>query len=288
MIFKTRGIVFHRIKYSESSIIAKIYTEQFGLCSFLVQGARKKTSAAKANLLQPLSLVELVAYHKETSGLQKMKELKNDHPLISIQNNIVKTTIAIFLSEMLVRSIREETPNKQLFSFLHQSIIFFDKLENPVNFHLLFLIKLSKFLGFFPQANSMKPRKNVEVGIPVLSEKNTAHIDSPSLTFLEPPVTYQPVQYINSGRSMEEALFFDLTEGIFEKEKPNHPNFLSCDASNIFRQLISMDFGDLKSFSIAGKDRRTLLEKIIDYYRLHLTGFQEIKSHQVLEMVLNG
>lgn len=239
MIHKTKGIVFHRFKYSESSVIAKIYTERFGLCSFLLMGARKKTSTSKANLLQPLSLIELVAYHKETSGLQKIKELKSEYSLHSIQSDIAKTTIAIFLSEMLVRSIREESPNKPLFDFLHYSIKILDSLENPTNFHLFFLMKLSGFLGFFPQGN--------------FSEKK---------------------------------LFFNLREGIFESEKPLPPHFLTSELSIIFNRLISMDFDDLKSFSITGKNRRALLEKIIDYYRLHITGLQEIKSHLVLETIL--
>lgn len=264
MISKTRGIVLHRIKYSESSIIAKIYTEQSGLCSFLVQGARKKTSAVKANLLQPLSLIELVAYHKESTGLQKMKEMKNDHPLTSIQSNFAKTSIALFLSEILLRSIREESPNKPLFSFLHNSLVILDELENPANFHLLFLIKLTKFLGFFP--HDFFPNPGSFIG--------------------EPHFAYQAVANGHSHDPKENTLFFNLSEGVFEKEKPCHPHFLDHDSATILRQLISMDFDALKFFSVDRRNRKILLEKIIDYYRLHLTGFQEIKSHQVLETVL--
>lgn len=238
MIFKTRGIVLHRLRYAESSIIAKIYTEQFGLCSFLLQGLRKKNSAAKANLLQPLSLVGLVMYHKENSGLQKVKEIKNEHLLLSVQNDIAKTSIALFLSEMLVHSIREETPNKPLFGFLYESVKTLDTQENPASFHLLFLIKLSRFLGFYPQGAS------------------------------------------------DEKMFFDLTEGVFAGEKPQHTHYLTRELSKILCRMLTMDFDQLKNFPLDGMTRRALLEKIIDYYRLHLTGFREIKSHSVLEAVL--
>lgn len=241
MISKTRGIVFHRLKYSESSLIAKIYTEQFGLCSFMIQGARKKTSSSKANLLQPLSLIELVAYHKESSGLQKMKEMKNDYPLESMQNDIARTSIALFLSEMLGRSIREETPNKPLFNFLHESIRKLDSTGNPSCFHLVFLIKLSKFLGFFPQ-----------------------------------------------GFFSENTPFFDLAEGVFANHKPLHQQFLQPDLAVVFSRIISTGFEELPNLVMDAKTRKALLEKIIDYYRLHITGLQEIKSHIVLETVLRG
>lgn len=241
MISKTRGIVLHRIRYSESSIIAKIYTEQLGLCSCLVQGARKKTSATKANLLQPLSLIELVMYHKETSGLQRVKELKSGYLLFSVQSDMAKTAIALFLSEMLVRSIREETPNKSLFDFLYESVKALDAVGNPASFHLLFLVKLSKFLGFYPH-----------------------------------------------GERSGKKTFFNLPEGMFANEKPNHTHYLDPEFSALLRQLMSMDFDQLKNFSVDGRTRKILLEKIIDYYRLHLTGFHEIKSQGVLETVLRG
>lgn len=241
MISKTRGIVLHRIRYSESSIIAKIYTEQFGLCSCLAQGARKKKSSAKANLLQPLSLIELVMYHKETSGLQKVKELKGGDTLFSVQSDMAKTAIALFLSEMLARSLREETPNKPLFDFLYESVKTLDAVENPASFHLLFLVKLSKFLGFYPH-----------------------------------------------GEFSDEKMFFNLPEGIFVSEKPHHLHYLDPEFSVLLRHLMSLDFDQLKNFSVDGKKRKILLEKIIDYYRLHLAGFHEIKSHGVLETVLRG
>ncbi len=239
MISKTRGIVFHRFNYSESSVIAKIYTEQFGLCSYLIQGARKKKSLVKANFLHPLSLVELVAYHKETSGLQKMKELKNAHPFLSIPNDISKTSIAIFLSEILFRSIKEETANKEKFDFIFNSVKMLDEIENPANFHLVFLIKLSKLLGFFP------------------------HSTAPG-----------------------GASFFDLPEGVFSEEKPNHAHVVSPPFSEIFFQFLKYDFSDGEKIKLTRKTRQILLEKIIDYYRLHIAGMQEIKSRQVLETVL--
>jgi len=99
-IHDTRGVVLHQIKYSESSIITKIYTEAFGIQSFLVRGVRKKGSKIKAGLFQTLSLVDLVVYFKEKSNIQNLKEIKSALPQTSIPFNIKKSTIAIFLKEL--------------------------------------------------------------------------------------------------------------------------------------------------------------------------------------------
>ncbi len=108
MLVKTRGVVFHQLKYSETSLIVKIYTEEFGIQSYLVKGARAKKSRISTSLFQPLSLVELVAYRKERSNLHHIKEIKSLFHYTSISTDIIKSSICIFVNELLYRSIREE------------------------------------------------------------------------------------------------------------------------------------------------------------------------------------
>lgn len=155
MLHKTRGIVLQTISYSDTSVIARIYTEEFGLQPYMVNGARGKRAKIKASVLQPLSLVEMVVYHKEKSSLQRISEIRNNQPFTSIPYNIVKTSIAIFLNELLCKAIKEEEPNARLFEFLHSSVQILDlEPESCSNFHLCFMIQLSKYLGFYPQGKA--------------------------------------------------------------------------------------------------------------------------------------
>lgn len=155
MLHKTRGIVLQTINYSDTSVIARIYTEQFGLQPYMVNGARGKKAKIKANVLQPLSIVEMVVYHKEKNTLQRISEIRNNQPFTSIPYNIVKTSIAIFLNELLCKAIREEEPNERLFGFLYSSVQILDLDPGSCsNFHLGFMIQLSKYLGFYPQGRA--------------------------------------------------------------------------------------------------------------------------------------
>lgn len=154
MLHTTRGIVLKTIGYTDSSVIAKIYTELFGLQSFLVNAAHSKRSSTKAGLLQPLSLVECVVYKKEKKQLQRIKEIRSEFPFTSIHSDISKSSIVLFLNEILYKTIREEERNEGLFEFIHSSIQVLDlRTESVANFHLYFLVQLSRYLGFFPSGN---------------------------------------------------------------------------------------------------------------------------------------
>jgi len=152
MISKTRGIVLRTINYSETSIISKIYTEQFGIQSYLIKGARRKTASVKANLFQPLALLDLVVYKKENKLLQALKEARAEIHFTSIPNHPAKTSILFFLNEVLLKCLQEEENNPELFLFIHESVLALDQEEKYFsNFHLIFLVRFSRFLGFFPQ-----------------------------------------------------------------------------------------------------------------------------------------
>jgi len=152
MIYKTRGIVFHSIKYADTSLITRIYTEKFGLQSYIVRGARKPRARMKASLFQALSLLEMEVYHKEKSSLQNIKEAKVDGVFTSIPFDIRKSSIAMFLGDVLTKTIKEEEANPDLFYFLDIMIRELDNQEEDMaDFHLVFMVHLSKYLGFFPQ-----------------------------------------------------------------------------------------------------------------------------------------
>ena len=162
MLCTTKGIVIHHFKYAEKSVIAKIYTEKYGLQSFLMNGVRNAKSKNKAVYFQPLSLVEINFFYKEKKSLQQLKNIRLERPYVSIPFNINKSSIAFFVAEIVYKSIKEEEPNTDLFDFLYQSFQFLDlQDENYNNFHLLFLAQLCKYLGFYPQTDGIDASSNL-------------------------------------------------------------------------------------------------------------------------------
>lgn len=154
MLHTTEGIVLNTLRYSESSIIAKIYTKTFGLRSYIVSSGRGKKSKTKTTLLQPLSNVVIIVNQKEKNTLHHIQEIQCLHPYHTIPYNVVKSSMALFLNEILYKCIHEEEANENLFDFINSSLQILDmKDEEYNNFHLLFMVKLSKYLGFYPQGN---------------------------------------------------------------------------------------------------------------------------------------
>ena len=154
MLHQTRGIAIHTTKFSETSSVVKIYTELFGLQSYLVKGVRKQNAKIKPGLFQPLTLLDLVVYHKEKSSLQNLKEAGYSYPYQTIPFDIRKSSIALFINELIYKTIHEEEPHPELFSFLYDSCLQLDgNIDNFSLFHLVFSLQLTRYLGCMPQLN---------------------------------------------------------------------------------------------------------------------------------------
>lgn len=236
----TRGIVFKYFKYSESSIIAKIFTEAFGLQSYIVKGVRSKRSQTKLALFQPLTLIELVAFHKENKSIHHIKEVRVAYAYQSIPLEMEKRSVLFFLNELLYRSVKEETTNKELFDWLFNTLTWFDlTTDKNHNFHLIFMLQLSRFLGFYPKKT---PGKTQSV--------------------------------------------FDLQEGQFTNNIPNQAQFIQGETVQKLESLFTSTFEGSQSLDINNSDRRKLLDILVTYYRLHLPGFGEMKSLEVLKTIL--
>lgn len=149
MLIKTRGIVLNFIKFRESSIIVRIYTEELGLQSYVVNSVRKKGSASRIALFQPFTLLEMVVYPSAKGGLTRISEYKCSYAFSSLPYDIRKSSMTLFLSEVVARTVKEEEENRALFGFLHDSMLYFDQQETGFeDFHLLFLVQLAGYLGF--------------------------------------------------------------------------------------------------------------------------------------------
>lgn len=152
----TKGIVLTSIKYGDTSLIVKIYTQSDGLKTYLLRGilASKKGKLKKA-LFQPLTQLELVANHRNKGSLESIKEAKVTHHYQTVHTNFIKNAMAMFLAEMLGNSIHEQDADQDLFGFLEASLQWLDFHTEIANFHIYFLLALTKYLGFYPEVNQM-------------------------------------------------------------------------------------------------------------------------------------
>lgn len=155
MLVKTKAIVLSSLRYQDKSLIVKCFTESDGLKSYYVRDAfTSKKSSQKTVYFRPLTILEIEASHKNKGALEYFKEVKLAYPYFSISTDIVKTTIAIFISEMLHHSIKEEEKNQSLYSFLETALLWLDSHDGIANFHLILLLEITKFLGFYPDASN--------------------------------------------------------------------------------------------------------------------------------------
>lgn len=156
MIITTKAIVISSIKYAEADLIISCYTQQVGLKSYILRGILKsKKGKLKPSYFLPLTQFEMVAYHKDKGALERIKEVKITKPYKELHTNVIKGTIVLFLSEVIKSAIQEEEANKALFQFLEQSLFWLDGSINYANFHLLFLLELTTYLGFYPDTSNI-------------------------------------------------------------------------------------------------------------------------------------
>ena len=254
MLHVTKGIVFHSFKYSESSVIVKIYTELFGIQSYLFKGIRGPKSRIKPGLLQPLTLLDLVVYHKEKHSLQSVKEIHLAHPYQTIPFDIRKSAVALFINELVYKTIREEEANPDLFDFLWSSCLQLDLTDEPVSsFHLIFSLTFSRYLGIFPQLNHAEklPIFNLREGL------------------FQSSVPEHP-DYLDPGNSKRLYSLLNACSQPF------------AGAQNF--EVGAQNFKPLQSMK--AETRNQLLETILLYFRLHLPGFSGLQSPRILHEVM--
>lgn len=167
MIVKSKGIVLSYMKYGDTSIIARIFTEEGGYGSYIVNSIRSQKSKKSIGYFQPFTILDLVLYVKETRDLQRISEFKSHYPLHHIHQDLVKSSITLFLTEVFSKLLQsEQSPNPELYVFAEDSIQKFDQLSSGVeNFHLQFLLKIGPYLGYaiddidnlFSSTNKLSP-----------------------------------------------------------------------------------------------------------------------------------
>lgn len=241
MTEKDQGLVIHTIKYGDTGVVARIFTREGGLLSFMIQGVRKPKARIQNSLLQPLSHVDLVYARSQYGRLNYIKEIACKNPYRTIPYEIFKTTIALFLCELLSKTLKESDPHPDMFDFFKEGFDFLDQTSNPVkDFHLVFLVQMSRHLGFFPRNNYSQTH-----------------------------------------------CYFNLLEGIYQTSFDETEYMLDKELSSVFYKMTQHPISSIEQLYLKNAQRRQLLRKLVDYFRIHLTGFKELKSLQVLESVLH-
>jgi DNA repair protein RecO (recombination protein O) len=150
MIYSTKGIVLRTIKYGETSVIATIFTELFGIQSYMVNGVRTSGKTSKAHFFQPATILEMQVYHNELKNLQRIKDLKWAHLYKNIFSDITKNSVALFMVELLQKNLKQPETNEDLFHFCEDALLILDIADAAItaNFPIYFAIHLAQILGF--------------------------------------------------------------------------------------------------------------------------------------------
>lgn len=205
---KSRGIILNSTNYGDSGLVVKIYSEQEGMGSFIVSGVRAKKSRFSSSLFQPLTLVEVIASGKPGQTMKRITEIQLSPPFTGIPHNMVKSTIALFMSEVIYRSVKEEEVNPLLFNFLHSSIQILDlNQHNCARFHLFFMIQFSRYLGFYPNGVYLKGISCFDLREGLFKNNFPAHAD-----FLDPQQTMVLDEFMN--RSFDNFHELELSKAV--------------------------------------------------------------------------
>ena len=238
MTEKTTGIVLRCLKYNDTSHIVNVYTELTGSVSYIINVSRARGSGVRSSFFHPLALVELVTEGRNSVQLRKITEARLFYPLHSLPVNPFKASIALFLGEFLYYALREEGVNASLFAYLLHSIRWLDECNerSVANFHLVFLMRLSRFLGLYP---------NLE--------------------------------------GFEQGCYFDLQNAQFVCSRPKHNQYLYPEEASLVVNLMRMNYETMHLFSFNHRQRVRCLEVLNDFYRIHIPGFPQLRSLQVLQ-----
>ena len=246
-----RGIVLRTVKYGDTSLIVDLFTESRGRQSFMTSTVRAKRSVRSVSFWQPLSMVEFSAEMKPNAGkLPRPTDVRTYYNYMDLPFSPVKSTLALFLAEFLSAALREEKENPTLYKYVESSFQWLDMVESSAaiaNFHLAFLMHLSRFIGIYP---------NLEVNF------------SPHTSQLTPHTSH---------------LYFDLLAGSYCDRQPCHAHFLQRQEAQALPVLFRMDYPTMHLFRFSRQQRQRILHVLNEYYRLHVPNFPELKSLEVLQ-----
>ncbi len=217
MLVSTKAIVLNTIKFQDSSLIVKCYTEE-GIKTYLLKGVLSKNTKSKklkVAFFQVFTLLDIVANHNNKGKLNYIKEARVYYPFHSLNTNIYKSSIVIFLAEILTSVLKEEEENLPLFNYLETSFIYLETHSETKNFHLLFLIKLTKYLGFFPEKNHENTAFfNLRKGVFSKNKPLDKYIDNENLILLKSiiGINFDAISKLNISASLRQSFLLFIID----------------------------------------------------------------------------
>ncbi|WP_194767005.1 DNA repair protein RecO [Tamlana sp. I1] len=229
MLITTNAIVLSKLKFKDNDLIVKCFTQQKGVVSFILRGVLKSKKAQnKAAYFQPLSQIEIVVDYKPNRSLQSIKETKLSVIYTSLHSQVVKSSIVLFLSEVLTSTLHEEEQDEALYSYLENTLLWLDNQSEYANFHLLFLLKLTKYLGFYPDTSDIDfPNFNLNEGRFELKPVYKHNISGENLNLLKQLLntSFDTLPQLKMNAKQRQSflsmmlLYFELHLGSFKSPK---------------------------------------------------------------------
>ncbi len=252
MLLSTPGLVLHTTPYSESSVVAKVFTRQLGQRSYIIKGVRGRGGRVKQNLLQPLSCLDMVVYDNPKTDLNYIKEISPRHPLSTVNSQLpTQNALRFFMTEVLYKALREAEPMPALFDYVEETSFFCSPklgelsyeggLRSVSHLPVLFLLTVSHHLG-------IEPLDNYSLREPLFDLQEGRFLSAPTETTLSPELSTLLHEYHHSSL-------------------PTRPSSLIPHPSSL-------------------EDRIALINALLSYYHLHLSGFAHFHSHEILHTIL--
>lgn len=274
-----RGIVLRTVRYGDTSLIVDLFTESHGRMSFMASTSRAKRSVRSVSFWQPLSMVEFSAELLPNGGkLPRPSDVRTYYNYIDLPFSPIKSTLALFLAEFLSAALREEKENTPLYRYIESSLQWLDLADSPAsiaNFHLAFLMHLSRFIGIYPNldvSGNLNPNLNLNPNSPLSA------VHSPLST------VHSPLSTVHFQLStLNSQLYFDLLAGTYCDRQPSHAHFLRNEEARVLPVLFRMNYPTMHLFRLSRRERQRILHVLNEYYRLHVPGFPELKSLEILQ-----
>ncbi len=235
MLTKTQAIVLHAIKYGETRLIVDMFTKVHGRLSFIVSIPKSPKSKVKKQFFQPLSLLEIETDLRPKSQLQKLSDVRLEVAFQSIPFDSDKLSLSLFLSEFLYHALRGEQQNEPLFDYIHSSIQWLDgQTTHYANFHLVFLMRFSRFLGFYPNLEHYQPG---------------CYFDLRDSVFMPQPPIHQDFLYPQEAEKIQLMMRMDYaTMHLYRLSRQDRHRLL--EVSLAYYSLHLPDFPKLKSLAV--------------------------------------
>jgi len=229
MLIKTKAIVLSKVKYRDNDLIVKCFTQHRGVVSYLLRGVlSSKKGSSKAAYYQLLSQLQIEENYRKNQSLQAIKEVRMDFSYTSLHTNVYKSSIVMFLAEVLSSVLKEEEENQQLYHYLETTFRWLDVEDEFSNFHLLFLLNLTKHLGFYPDVSDTNQKYfNLNNGLFEPHKQNIYSVSGENLANLKQllGINFDALNTIKLNSKQRQSfltmllLYFELHLGSFKKPK---------------------------------------------------------------------